>query len=37
VQCVGYRCMAYRDFSGKWRDFFNDDEIEGEVTIISEA
>jgi hypothetical protein len=29
--------MAYRDFSGKWRDFFNDDEIEGEVTIISEA
>jgi hypothetical protein len=37
VQCVNYRCMAYRDSSGKWRDYFNDDEIVGEVTIISAA
>jgi hypothetical protein len=29
--------MAYRDSSGKWRDYFNDDEIQGEVTIISAA
>lgn len=29
--------MAYRDSSGKWRDYFNDDVIEGEVTIISQA
>lgn len=29
--------MAYRDTTGKWRDYFNDDEIIGEVTIISEA
>jgi hypothetical protein len=29
--------MAYRDSAGKWRDFFNDDEIEGDVTIITEA
>jgi hypothetical protein len=37
VQCVGFRCMAYRDSKRKWRDYFNDDEIVGEVTIISEA
>jgi hypothetical protein len=37
VQCVGFRCMAYRDSSGKWRDYFNDDEIPGEVDVISEA
>jgi hypothetical protein len=37
VQCVGFRCMAYRDSSGKWRDYFNDDEITGEVSIISAA
>jgi hypothetical protein len=37
IQCVGFRCMAYRDSGGKWRDFFNGDEIEGEVTIISAA
>jgi hypothetical protein len=29
--------MAYRDAKGKWRDYFNDDEIQGEVTIISPA
>jgi hypothetical protein len=37
VQCEGYRCMAYRDSSGKWRDYFNDAEIIGEVSIISAA
>ena len=37
VQCEGFRCMAYRDSSGKWRDFFNDDVIQGEVSIIAEA
>jgi len=37
VQCVGFRCMAYRDSKGKWRDYFNNDEIVGEVNIISEA
>jgi len=29
--------MAYRDSKGKWRDYFNNDEIVGEVNIISEA
>jgi hypothetical protein len=37
VQCVGYRCMAYRDAKGIWCDYFNDEEIAGEVNIISEV
>jgi hypothetical protein len=37
VQCSGYRCMAYRDSGGKWRDYFNGEEIQGEVTVISEG
>jgi len=37
VQCTEFRCMAYRDSSGKWVDYFNGDELKGEVTILSEA
>jgi hypothetical protein len=37
VQCADFRCMAYRDSSGKWLDYFNGDEIKGEVKIVSEA
>ena len=37
VQCAEFRCMAYRDSSGKWVDYFNGDEIKGEVKIVSEA
>jgi len=37
VQCADFRCMAYRDSSGKWLDYFSGDEIKGEVTILSEA
>lgn len=29
--------MAYRDAAGKWRDYFNGDEIQGEVKIVYEA
>jgi len=29
--------MAYRDSNGKWRDYFNGEEIEGDVAIISEG
>ena len=36
VQCKGFRCMAFRDSSGKWRDYFNGEELHGEVTVISE-
>jgi hypothetical protein len=37
VQCSGFRCMAYRDSRGKWRDYFNGDELQGEVAIIAEG
>ena len=37
VQCTDFRCMAYRDTNGKWVDYFNGDEIKGEVKIVSEA
>jgi len=29
--------MAYRDSSGKWLDYFNGDELKGEVKVVSEA
>ncbi len=29
--------MAYRDSAGKWRDYFNGDEIQGEVIILAEG
>jgi hypothetical protein len=29
--------MAYRDSSGKWLDYFNGDELKGDVKIVSEA
>jgi hypothetical protein len=37
VQCSGFRCMAYCDSRGKWRDYFNGEEIQGEITIIAEG
>jgi hypothetical protein len=29
--------MAYRDSRGTWRDYFNGEEIQGEVTILAEG
>ncbi len=37
VQCINFRCMAYRDTRGKWRDYFNGDELPSDVTIIAEG
>ena len=34
VQGTGFRCMAYCDQDGKWRDAFNNDELFGAVTIL---
>ena len=34
VQCNGYRCMAFRDRQGKWRNYFRGDELQGVVRII---
>jgi hypothetical protein len=34
VQCANYRCMAYRDREGRWRDWFYKDELPGNVEVI---
>jgi hypothetical protein len=34
VQGVGFRCAAYRDQDGKWRDAFNNEELFGEIQIL---
>jgi hypothetical protein len=34
VQGAGFRCTAYRDQDGKWRDAFNNEELFGEVQIL---
>ena len=36
VQCSDFRCMAYRDTSGKWLDYFNGEELKGEVTVVAD-
>jgi len=37
VQCSEFRCMAYQDSTGKWVDYFNGDELKGDVKVLSEA
>jgi hypothetical protein len=27
VRCPGFRCLAYRDKDGKWRDVAHDEEL----------
>ena len=36
VQCSDFRCMAYRDTSGKWLDYFNGEELKGEVKVVAD-
>jgi hypothetical protein len=31
VQCDTIRCVAYQDPSGRWRNYFNDDELQGTI------
>ena len=31
VQCRHFRCMAYRGDDGKWRNYFSDEALEGDV------
>jgi hypothetical protein len=35
VQGEGFRCMAYRDKEGKWRDYIRRMELPGKITVIS--
>jgi hypothetical protein len=34
VQFEDFRCMAFRDREGKWRDCFHKDELQGSVKMI---
>ena len=34
VQCSSFKCMAYRDGEGKWRDAFDGRELPNVVQII---
>jgi hypothetical protein len=34
VQGVGFRCLAYCDEDGRWRDAFNNEELFGAICIL---
>ena len=34
VQGIGFRCTAYRDLDGKWRDALNHEELFGEISVV---
>lgn len=34
VQGVGFRCIAYRDQEGMWREAFNHREILGQIQVL---
>jgi hypothetical protein len=34
VQGDGFRCLAYRDKDGKWRDAFHKRELKGSIQVI---
>jgi hypothetical protein len=34
VQGIGFKCMAYRDFDGRWRGAFNNKILPGMVRVL---
>lgn len=34
VQGEGFRCLAYRDKDGKWRDVFRQSELKGRIRVL---
>jgi hypothetical protein len=34
VQAEGFRCLAFRDKDGKWRNAFSGDELPGTIRVI---
>ena len=34
VQGEGFRCLAYRDKDGKWKDYFHGTELRGSVRVL---
>jgi len=37
VQCMGFRCAAYRDDQGKWREFCRDVVLPDNIRIMEPA
>ncbi len=37
VQCSSFKCMAYRDSEGKWRDAFDGRELPKVIQIIEKS
>jgi hypothetical protein len=35
VQCDGFRCLAFRDHDGTWRDYYRKEELRGPVQLIA--
>jgi hypothetical protein len=35
VQTEGFRCLAYRDEKGKWRNYYGGAELKGTVRVIA--
>ena len=36
VQCEGFRCLAYRDRDGKWRDAIRNSELTAVMEVLSD-
>ena len=36
VQGMGFRCVAYRDRHGQWRDALNNQELLGEISVVGD-
>ena len=34
VQCHGFRCLAYRDKEGNWRNFHRPEEVLGVIKVL---
>jgi len=34
VQAEGFRCLAFRDKDGKWRDTFHQGELQGTIRVV---
>lgn len=34
VQCEGFRCLAFRDRDGKWRDYYGGTILRGRIEMV---
>ncbi len=35
VQTDRFRCLAYQDKQGKWRDYYHKDELNGNIEVVN--